>query len=148
MAAGCGGCKAGDSPTRISLAEDQYIIDFSPTRAWQGRWDQPPFPFTPCTDPHTIQWQWRQVYPSVTAWTLVGKDAGTNCNGASALSINVGNGGSQSQLANSATWYSRDFFACDEGVFEMRIARPTCGAAFYSVSKSVVVRIRRTHTTL
>ena len=143
--AGCG-CLPG-FPMSNSINFDHYILDHSPTVEWGARWAQPNFPNTPCTDPHNIRWQFRMVYPSVGSWAVVGTDPGTDCAGTKTKDINIGNGGASTQLANASTWYYRDFFACTEGVYELRI-RHLCGAGHWSVAPTRIVRVRRMHSNL
>ena len=148
MAAGCG-CVLGGSPTLIGfLDQSTYIINHSDVRTWSARWEQPTFPASPCTDPHNIRWQWRQIHPITTGYSVPGSIADTDCSDIKAKAINLGNGGSVNQLANAATWYDRDFFACEEGIYQLRVRRNTCGAGFHSATKDILVRVRRLHSNL
>ncbi len=143
--AGCG-CAAG-FPMSNSLPAGDIIIGHTGVLQWGAFWSQPGFPSSPCVDPHTIKWQFRQIHPVVTGFSLAGINAGVDCTGIKTKAVNIGNGGTTSQLANSVTWYYRDFFACEEGIYELRI-RHSCGAGHWSGVQTRILRVRRLHSNL
>lgn len=99
------------------------------SRSFDGRWDQPPFPSSPCPDPSVITWQYFDPFTST--WGSV--DISTNTK-----PVRFVLGQTNNQLANSATWYYRDVEFFKVGTWRLRI-RMACGDDFVSTEATQVV---------
>lgn len=105
----------------VALQTDKFVIGVHTTVPWLFRWNQVPFPGSPCPDPQSgIIWyrKWDPVGLAWGAWAKV-KGSTTSCTSAGSAVVRCTGTTTFNMAAN--TNYARSLFWCERGVYQVLI---------------------------